>query len=486
MMRQLIAIAIAFVGCDETSGECRTRLDCGQDEHCFADPGGEHGACVPMLGYTPTPPLEISAAQRVRDLLLVVDDGPGSAELQRRLVAALPTMVAAAQSTRLRLRIAVTTATVVGPFCDSRAFARSGRFAATSCLDRLDDFIAEDGADDRAICTDACSRTTADLHLEANRPWVAIEATTNANDVIETLACLVPQGTSGCARSSPLGAIELAALREADEAEAEHGFFRDSTWPDALVVTDGMDCTTTEIGQAAFDPAGARTLWPETDADVAPPAVCWSAGVECEGTPPIYDDCEQANLDLEGKPTHVTTSVLAPYGTSFGAIIDIAVIGGVPVEGDLVYSTRDDAEFVAEHGIAPGCDDGVIRAVPPLRLDAHSLAIDSVCAPTYDEPLLDAGNTDPIGLCFEPCDAQNVEVLAASVASGTEVPRCEGDAIAPSIPDDASACHLWVPQSAGCTQGRTELVVRTRQIGNTGSVWLSPNPFARSTPSCGD
>lgn len=480
-MRGCSAWLLAVAACDDASGECRTRLDCAQDEHCFADPHASGGICVPTLGYTPSPPLEISAAQGARALLLVVDDDPQSAELQRRLVASIPAMVGAAQSSRLRLRVAVTSGTVAGPFCDSRAEARSGRFAATSCLDRLDDFIADDGTDNRALCTDACARTTAELVLTAGRPWVTIESDADPASIIATLACLVPQGTSGCERPAPLGAIELALMREWNEAEEEHGFRHPHSWPAALIVTDGMDCTTTDFGQAAFDPLGSRALWPDPDADTAPPAVCWSAGVECTGAPPLYEDCEPANRDLEGMSTHVTTSVLTPEDLTLGAFIDIHAIGGVPVDGDVVYSTRGDASFVAQHGIAPGCDDGTIRAVPPLRLDAYSHDLRSVCAPSYEQPLADLATGAPTTFCFEACRVQDVEVVASADASAPRVPRCEDES---SIPDSASACHRWIRDSSSCKKGQTELVVRTRGIGNTGSVFLSPNPFAPSTESC--
>jgi hypothetical protein len=421
----------------------------------------------------------------MRSVLLVVDDGPGTAELQRRLVAALPAMVAEAQSNELRMRIAVTTTTVAGPFCDSRAHARSGRFAMTSCLDRLTDFIAEDGTDDRDLCTSMCTKTTAELAVDQGRPWIAIEDSTDPVDVAQRLACLVPQGTSGCPRPAPFGALGLALLRAENSEEEEHGFFRYHSWRHALFVTDGMDCTVTDAGQAAFDPAGARTLWPDPNAEIAPLAACWNAGVACEGEPPIYDDCEQADVGVDGAPTSADASVLASYHPLAWSHVDIEVIAGVPEEGDVVYTTQGDPAFVAEHGIAPGCDDGVIRAMPPLRLDAYALPLHSACATTYDAALERTAYSERHTICLPSCDAARVKVLPSADTSTPEVARCDGDSLTPTIPEGASSCHLWIPDSPHCSQHRTELVVRTREIGNAGSVWLSPNPFARSTPACG-
>lgn len=476
-------LLVAIAACDPDD-ECTTRLDCAEDHHCLAHPDGVHGECVPMQGYTPTPPLEIRAASPTRDLLVVVDDGPGTAELQRRLVAAMGATIDAAQSSRLRVRVAVTSSTVAGPHCDSRAYARSGRFAHTSCLDRLDDFIADDGTDERALCTDVCTRTTAELGLEGGRPWIAIEESSDADDVAQSLACLVPQGTSGCVRPAPLGAFVLATMRADLVGEEEYGFFRRHTAPEVVVATLGMDCTVTDAGQAVFDPAGARTLWPDPSAAVAPPAVCWRAGVTCEGAPPQFDDCVQADRDLDGAPTTRDLAVLVPYTWDLGSLSSVNVIGGVPIDGEVVYSTVGDSTFIAEHGIAPGCDDGSIRAAPPLRLDTLLPRTTSACAPTYDDTLAWAGGMEPWAACFEPCVATSTKVLSAADHSAPEVARCEGDGFEPSIPADEPTCALWVSDSPRCNRGRTELVVRSRAPGSADSVWLSPDPFAGSTPAC--
>jgi hypothetical protein len=483
---------IALAACDEGSGECRTRLECGEAEHCLVDLEAGRGACIDAPGRTPSPALQVVAAPPGVDVLLVIDDGPGTAEIQARVVAALPALVDEAAQTGARLRIAVTTTTVATDACATRAAAVSGRFAANSCLDRLDDFVGDDGTDDRWLCTESCTRTTAELPIDPDAPWIDLDAFPDRDEAAAMLACIVPQGTSGCIRPAPLGAIDFVTLRAAVDTEPAQDFFRGHGKAQVVIVSPRMDCTTTDAGVEAFVPDGPRTLWPDPGAEVAPPAVCWAAGVQCEGEPPVYDACREADRTLDGSIADAEAdSVLRPTDTFWWLeyyMFNLHVIGGFADGGDIPYSTEGDAEFVALHGIGPACDDGTVTAAPALRLPAPYTEPTSICAPEYDAALrAAAGWVDP-NLCVRPCLRDTLVIAQQQLDGSTsEIPACVGEDPALVIPQDASSCWAWRTQSPWCPKSfDTELLLRTRAPGQRGTFAITPNPWAPSTvvPGC--
>lgn len=220
MIRFSIIFALLATACDPPSPGCRTRLDCGGDEHCFLDPMVPAGTCVHFEGLDePTPPLRVLQDPVGVDMLFVIDDGPGSAEAQTRLVASVPAMLDEAARRRVGLRIAATTANAASPFCAPRAWAHHGRPVITSCLDRLDDFIGNDGTDARDTCTSVCSRSTDELPISPQQPWVDLDTFGDPTEATEVLACLLPQGISGCELAAPLRATDLAWFRSITESE---------------------------------------------------------------------------------------------------------------------------------------------------------------------------------------------------------------------------------------------------------------------------
>jgi len=487
-------LLVLVVACDAPSSECRTRLDCGDGEHCFVDSTVPAGTCVSVDGRDePTPPMRVIHEPARVDVLFVIDDGPGGAEAQSRLVASVPAMLDEAARARSRLRIAATTANAASPFCAPRAWAQHGRPVITSCLDRLGDFVGSDGTDARATCTSVCSRSTDELPIRPERPWVDLETFGDREEAAEVLACLLPQGISGCELAAPLRVAELAWYRAFTESEDAFGLFRQETSAQIVVVTDDLDCSVSEYGFAAFDPAGDRTLWPDPAAETASPAVCWSAGVECEGQPPVYDDCHAIDRGLDGAEVDGDApSVLSsPWDFVWAEYLfaQVHVIGGVPVEGPPVYTTGDDPEFVAQHGIGPGCVDGDIAAVPPVRMLGIADSTHSICAPQYDAALRESVVV-PAGLpfCVRPCEIAALTIhLERPDGASAAIPTCTGEDPWLTIPDGADACFIWREDSPYC--GRTdavELVLRSTLPASVGSFLIAPNPRAPSTtfPDC--
>lgn len=483
-----LAMAASLHACDGPEARCATRADCAHDEHCLWSPDRGVGECIAAPGYDDPPPLEVFTGPPVAPVLFVVDDGPGSAHAQDRLIAALPALVDGASRRGTRLRVAATSASVARPGCDSRAFARSGRFASTSCLDRLGDFVADDGTNDSWVCWTNCSLTTDELPIDPERPWIDLDAFADPAEAAAVLACVVPQGTSGCSRGSPLYAAWLAMLRAAREDEPEFGAFAETLQAQIVVVTDGMDCSVSDAGLAAFDPAGDRALWPDPDAEIATEAVCWAAGVACTGLGPVYDDCEPIDRDVEGEaPTPGSPSVLIPMSAFEWLALGLAelhVIAGLPLSDPPVYTTEGDPEYVATHGIGPGCRDGLITAAPALRLQEIPYSEQhSICEPDYDFALAGAAGQASPNLYVPACAIPALRVRWQPVGDPErEIPTCLGDDPQLEIPVGAPACWAWrLDGEPYHDHGLAELVLRTRAPQQRDRFTVTPNPWSPAT-----
>ncbi|MCX4244295.1 hypothetical protein [Paraliomyxa miuraensis] len=475
-------LVLVACGGRTASDPCFTSADCAEGQACLVDAATEEGVCLDAPGRDdPPPPLRVFATPPVIDVLLVVDDGPTTAELQARLVASLGALLDAPSD----LRVAVTN-TTNDELCDAPAELSNGALVGTSCLDRLDRFVAPDGTDARWLCTDACSYTTAELGLDPERPWLDVHALPEGIDRLEALACLVPQGIAGCEHAAPLRALAGAQGREDWHRH----------WlTQAVVVTDGVDCSVSDEGVAAFDPAGSRALWSDPTADEPTSAVCWNAGVSCEGDPAGFDECWPADIGLDGAPVPDDGEpVLISYGdvTRYfsSADLELRVIAGVPVgdPDEPTYSAVGDPAWLLEHGIDPGCSDGTITALPPVRLRGLTSMLSSACSPDYSEPLRDLGYTDPF--CLRPCEAAEVTVTFEPPGQEPiEIPGCEGQYPGFTVPAGAPACFAMQGDTEACApygnERTTELVFRVADPTETGAFLLDPNPWSAEVELAG-
>ncbi|MCA9708390.1 MAG: hypothetical protein KDK70_21250, partial [Myxococcales bacterium] len=471
----------ALAGCNRDDGPCTTASDCDAEQHCLVDHDSGEGQCLATPGRAEAPPpLRWFANAGHTDLLLVVDDGPGTAAIQARLVASLDALVEPARLRNDDLRVAVTTTTVASPACDSGSEG-SGALVAHSCLDRLDDFVGPDGTDARWLCTDACRYTSEELGLDATHPWLDVRRLPASIEPADALACLVPQGISGCEYAAPLEALQAALDREsADDAV---GWLR-YPWPVQVVVaTDGVDCSLTPEGAAAFDPAGARALWSDPTADAPTEAVCWSAGVVCEGDPQGYDDCMATDVGLDGAPTE-TSPVLVPMSTYETGprpdyTLSLHVIGGVPVDDPQPagYSAAGDPQWLLEHGVDPGCSDDELAALPPVRLRDLAEGFASACAPDYRDVL--GARVGGASICLPPCQAEALQITYEPIeGEPVAIPACAGAFPDLQPPEGAPACWHLEADSPGCAQaepGAVELRMHTTEIWETGAFLLEPN-----------
>jgi hypothetical protein len=433
------------------------------------------------------------------DVLLVVDDSASMADHLPALVRALDIwgQIYDDEVRRLDYRIAVTTADVRQPWCDS--VAEDGAFVATSCRARLDDFVTDadanerilDGAIDlRALCTDACAHATISTLPTAiepdgerrGRPWIERhEGVLNlAADVSasEALTCLGLVGVSGCAYESPLEAASLALQRAQDPRDPAFGFLRREAALFVLFVGDESDCSVRPEHAAIFDPDGDGALW--ADGATAPSsAVCWNAGMRCTGAGDPYDRCDPLAIDASGVEADDDAAVLQPLSkyieqlraieldkqhaiTSDAQRVFVRVLGGVRgIDGADVFADALDPIEQASLGIGPGCTSEGARAYPPGRTRAVAEAFPELDQPTAyglcesdfaAVPACVPGQWPPPRRhCVEACvadadpstDALEIDCVMTEIRTDDgatrTIPTCDGD----ELPPGADACVRW-------------------------------------------
>lgn len=435
-------------------------------------------------------------------LLLVVDDSSSMGpDRQARLAAAMPAFLAEidAYPNPVALRVGVTTTDHTSPACDP-ATADDGALQLRSCQQHRGDFEVPGQPTEEPIPADAAARAcdsvcalpelrsmpTAVLgspELRA-RPWLErYRERTNLEgdpDFAAALACAIPQGLHGCDFESPLRSGVAALWRGLDPDDLAGGFAAQPGPMTVLVVTDEDDCSAADEWGTVFDPQGSRRFWSDPEADAPTSAVCWNAGVVCEGGPGTYDACAPANIDTaEHVDVPRENAIITPVANfinelqdidgaraqtawwSWDASTEIAVIGGVPPgyatgDAELVYTDgQDDPEHALRYGVGPGCQDEDEVAVPPARLLDVWGPTYSACDDDYGPTLAAVGrrlverlgapcypgcaaDADPSAAGLQPtCWAHEDTLDASSGLVGQQVvPPCDGD----QLPPGAAAC----------------------------------------------
>lgn len=484
---------------DPPAEGCATTEDCPEGQKCVilaAD--ASFGACVEPVFSPGIPgdlghsPIELTVDNRL-DILFVVDDSAAIAPRLPQLADAMTGFAGAllAAEPKLSLRFGVTTTDAGNPRCT--AAPERGALRIDSCRARLDEYVDPDsGLDARAACTDACSLESlalepsrADDDALAVRPW--IEVTPHGDNLpdgvglAEALRCAVPQGIAGCEFTSPLAGFAQAIARTQNDADPAFGFLR----PDAdlliVVVSAGNDCSLAAGHEAIF--SDNPVFWGDLQLPDLSPAICWRAGVACEGPGPNYPACGPVDLGDDGQPTGPDAAVLTPpqritqlleelhverQSFAIGARVAVFTIAGVPSgypEGQAIeYADADDPAFQTQHGIGPGCSDS-IAAPPPVRLLAaaapqyayEGAAAESICRADWSDGftrVAAAALDDMLPSCFPQCvqdvdpAAPGLDVLCEVVAANFveswsfTVPPCVREDGAWVAPAGSPRCYL--------------------------------------------
>jgi hypothetical protein len=194
--------------------------------------------------------------------------------------------------------------------------------------------------------------------------------------------------------------------------DASTQFVRDDALLAVIIVTDEVDCSTTNDRVDWLQTEG-YPFW--TTAERPTSAVCWRAGVSCVGSPDGYDDCVPVDKGFDGLDVAPgEPSVLDPvqiYIDSVSALahekqmrggrgqILLALIAGVPLDypqtQTMLFANSALQEFNVEYGIGPGCNVGTETVddppgIPPVRMRqlveafaAGENSIFSICSEDY-------------------------------------------------------------------------------------------------------
>jgi hypothetical protein len=368
------------------------------------------------------------------DILFVVDNSGSMAEEQGILAASFGSFIEVLERPDVAAdyRIGITTTDNGNPWCDTTG-AEAGKLRLTSCRSRSEEFTFDgtttiEGFDE--ACAAACPAAWTDIEIEPTavmgqdglraRNWLeSVAGRTNLPEGLSTtqaLQCVAPQGIDGCGFESHLESMWKTLRRSYTDNDEDMGFIRDNAILSVVHVTDEADCSYNGDWETIFLPDGNRVFWSDPEATSPTSAVCWNAGVTCEGLGAgTYDDCHSIDLDVEGNEVAAADAddlaVLRPMSryidilqefeenkqhiTPFQEVL-VSLIGGVGADGSATYQdAADDPVFQQDFGIGAGCASSYGRAVPPVRLrelaEAFAVGDDrnmfSVCESDYSAAL---------------------------------------------------------------------------------------------------
>lgn len=332
------------------------------------------------------------------DVLFVIDDSVSMAVAQSKLVDLASIFGGLDQLscnggrpywTSFDYRIAFTTTDNGNPWCTSSP--ESGNLLLQPCFEHLDDFVVGDVDVRDDACLAQCGLNAADLELAATpvdgdpeprvRPWIErIDGVSNFpsdTDVRDAVACLLPQGISGCPFEAPLESMRLALEGSSTPGHPNFGFLRDDADLLVVILSDSYDCSLAPGGEAIFDPDGEKVFWSNPDAESPTPAVCFNAGMQCIENPDGWDTCEPANKGVSGEAVEGDAAVLHPVERYLdflsalqqqkdvhGANVTVAVAGGFTDHGDVHYEMTSDPAWHEQYGIGPSCNAPPIDGQP--------------------------------------------------------------------------------------------------------------------------
>jgi len=417
------------------------------------------------------------------DLLFVIDNSGSMGEEQLELARSMPGLVEGIRELGEELdreidtNVMVTTTDFGNPLCLPEYYSESrdpekGAPIATNCNDRLARFEINVGlgADETEVCTDVCPNedlAPADPFINfspsgdnvPDTPEVDIDGDgVPEGAVAQTLACLVPQGIDGCGYESPLENMLQALNPNAAWNTGGDPFMRSDSVLAIVIITDEVDCSIKDY--SIMENEDFQEVDPEDGAKKPSSAICWNAGVTCNGPDAngIYSDCQSVTeerlqpvrryagylidelhenqrkeivmVGILGVPLVTEHAPEAPYQPTAGGVYDLVYRtwqDGIYPAGDILPEDAQAGKNAAtkefDFGIGPGCtgEDGqggfTGQALPPVRIKEVCEALDivkdngdvdlrccieSVCDTDYDSAMvclrgLLSGPTGPLG-----------------------------------------------------------------------------------------
>jgi hypothetical protein len=325
---------------------------------------------------------------------------------------------------------------------------------ASPCTDRIDRFtgIGMDPVVADSACTDVCPNPVApdddfiNFHIDASNVPAADPIDVNGdgiddNNIAQALACVGPQGIDGCGYESQLEAMRRALDPDAEWNTGSTPFLRDGGLLAVAIITDEVDCSLAD--ESVMSDEAVMETHPETMEDVPSSAICWNAGVTCDGPDAngVYSDCHSSGDGLIAVQEYIDFLQGQSRPVVMLGIIGVPIVTErnpdppyQPLAGgldELVYRTWQDPEYpdgdilpddwadgvTAAHqewqyGIGPGCtgEDGnggfTGQATPPTRIIEVCQALD-----VADDPGT-PGDEAQIRCCIESiCDTSFANAL---------------------------------------------------------------------------
>ena len=369
------------------------------------------------------------------DLLFVIDNSGTMGEEQLNLAKNFPLLISRLESLKnsegelvqADVQIMVTTTDFGNPECDpwKDHAPEKGAPISTSCLVRIDRFtgVGEDPPVLEEACTEVCpnsvaptgdpfihftSADQADNNIPDTPPADVNNDGTDDSEVAQALACVGPQGINGCGYEAPLETMLQALNPDSAWNQGSRPFLRDNATLAIAVITDEADCSVRDW--TVMNNPDYQETHP-TKNPQATSAVCWNAGVTCDGPDAngVYSDCRSSSDDkLHSVERYTGYLIQNLREQQQKEVIMLGILGVPPVTEhnpeppyqptaggvfDLVYRTWVDQEYPAgdilpdewaadvraadkewEFGIGPGCtgvnEDGAFtgQAVPPVRV----------------------------------------------------------------------------------------------------------------------
>ncbi|HWB75815.1 MAG TPA: vWA domain-containing protein [Nannocystaceae bacterium] len=402
----------------------------------------------------------------VIDLLFVIDNSGSMGEEQANLARNMPLLVQQLEMLEdvdgnvivPDVHIMVTTTDNDNPLCapyyPAGRSAEHGAPIATACTDRIERFtsVSQPPDDQSDVCTDICPTPVAPsgnfITLSPGGDNVTDVADADVNGdgvpddaVAQALACIGPQGIDGCGYESPLEAMRRALDPEAEWNQGGNGFLRAGGVLAVAIITDEADCSIASEGVMT------DMQWQEDNPDTMMPvpssAICWNAGMSCDGPDGngVYDNCHSTGdalfptdeysallqglgrpvvmLGILGVPEVTAHAEEPPYQPTAGGVMDLEIRDWRDPEyptGDILPDDwaegRDAAHQTWVYGIGPGCtgEDGnggfTGQAIPNVRVQEVCQALDVADDP--DTPMSEAA----VRCCIESiCDTDFSDAL---------------------------------------------------------------------------
>jgi hypothetical protein len=393
------------------------------------------------------------------DLLFVIDNSGSMGEEQLNLARNMPLLVqqlenltdAEGNEVDLDVHIMVTTTDSGNPLCEPYYHPgrepEMGAPIASACTERLNRFtgLGNGAPVMESACTEVCPEPVAPdgQYIQFNASGDNVPdvppADINGDGVddsalAQALACVGPQGIDGCGYEKPLDSMMRALGPNADWNGAD-GFLRGGGLLGVVVITDEADCSI--VDESVMTNEAYQQAHPDTMETEPSSAICWNAGVTCDGPDNngVFSNCTSGGdgltpvgdyvdfleglgrpvvmLGILGVPEVTEHAMEAPFQPTAGGVMDLVYrLWRDPqydMGGDILpdeWAEGIDADYQNfQFGIGPGCtgeaEGGGFtgQAIPPVRVKE---VCESLNVP--DDPETPADETE-VRCCIESiCD----------------------------------------------------------------------------------